>query len=739
MTILWMGFFSQKNHILHLHFHLYKTFMKGKYSIEEQQMFHVLFEKWQAQAPTLLDLDMLRDVLRYHEYRYYVQDDPLISDAEYDRLFQILKQIEQAYPELLTPDSPSQRVGSDLTGWGTTVPHMVPMLSLENAYSREDLLDFDRQIRKLCALSDQDSIGYSIEPKLDGGSIALVYEADILKRAATRGDGTQGEDITANAKAMKSIPLRADFSKFGLTKVELRGEALIKKSVFDEINAQRAAEGLPTYANPRNAATGGLRTKDPLETKKRGIEAFIFQLAYAVDEDGNDMLPSIGSHDRAINMLHDLGFKTPDELRKKCLTIEEVADFCEYWEEKRDAYAYEIDGMVIKVDDYQLQRRAGSTAHHPRWATALKFKAKQATSILRSIEFQVGKIGSITPVAKIDPVQLAGVRVSSISLHNEDFIISKDLRIGDTVLVERAGDVIPYIVKSFPELRKGNLPPFSFPEYCPIPADPSVRVPLEKVESEAAWRCTQCTCGAQNLQKIIFHVSKDAMDIDGFGKSIVERFYELGWIHDISDVYSLDYQIITDLEGFGSKSAEKLKSSIDRAKKNPIHKLLHSLSIHHLGKKASKLIAETITHVLDLRNRTAEDLSSIKDIGPVVAQNVVSFFKNEENIRILEKMESYGVNLTQTPEDLPLQSAETGVLAGKSILFTGTLLQMGRKEAEKMAADHGARLLSAVSANLDILVVGEKAGSKLSKAQKISTIEIWTENEFLEKIRNNEG
>lgn len=400
---------------------------------------------------------------------------------------------------------------------------------------------------------------------------------------------------------------------------------------------------------------------------------------------------------------------------------------------KRDTYAYEIDGMVVKVNSLELQEKCGFTAHHPRWAIAFKFKAKQATSRLIAVEYQVGKIGSITPVAKIEPVFLAGVTVSSISLHNEEFIKSKDLRLGDTVLVERAGDVIPYIVKSFPELRKGNEEIITFPEFCPTNST-DVPVRLVKEEGESAWRCPNCICGAQELQKMIFHVSKDAMDIDGFGKSYVERFYELGWLKDMSDIYNLDYEKIAGLEGFGKRSAENIKAAVDKAKNNPLHRLLHSLSIHHLGKKASKLIAEQIHHVMDLRSWPKERYLEIKDIGPVVAENVSAWFANETNIEMLSKMETFGVNLNQTEEDKPLQVAENAVFSGMTILFTGTLLQMGRKEAEEKAAKAGARNISAVSSNLNILVVGEKAGSKLKKARELGTVQIYTEEEFLKLI-----
>lgn len=705
------------------------------YMPEKQQYYIDQSKNFLQKQATGKDLKVLRDVLTFHERKYYIEDNPLISDFEYDQLYKQLVAIEEKFPSLITSDSPTQRVSTDLSADLESVQHTVPMLSLDNSYNEDDLNDFDASVKKLCGLSSDMDVEYCVEPKYDGGSIALVYENDLLVRAATRGNGTFGEEMTPNAKTLPSIPLRALFSSKGIVKAELRGEALIRKDNFDRINKEREREGLTLFANPRNAATGGLRTKDANESRKRGLEAFIYQLAYAIDIEGNSILPSLSSHFAGIHLLGELGFKTPQDEKAVCANIKEVHDFVRYWESKRDEFQYEIDGMVIKLNDLVLQEKCGSTTHHPRWAIAFKFKAKQATSKLLAVEYQVGKIGSITPVAKIEPVYLAGVTVSSISLHNEEFIRSKDLRIGDTVLVERAGDVIPYIVKSFPELRSGQEKEIIFPEFCPS-NHTETPVKLVKEEGESAWRCTDCICGAQNLQKMIFHVSKEAMEIDGFGKSYVERFYDLGWIKDISDIYDLDYEKIAVLEGFGKRSAENIKNSIEKAKGNPIQRVLHSLSIHHLGKKASKLIAEHIEHVLELRDWPIEKYLEIKDIGPVVAENVKSWFSEGSNINMLQKMESYGVNLHQKEEDKPLKVSEEGILYGKTILFTGTLLTMGRKEAEEMAAKAGAKNISAVSSNLNILVVGEKAGSKLKKAQELGTVEILTEAEFITKINS---
>lgn len=702
-----------------------------RYTPEEQKIFFNETKKYLATTAEALaskDLNSLEELVRFHEYRYYVLNDPLISDFEYDRLYKTLEALEKKYPGEVSALSPTRRVSSDLAEDFATVPHLLPMLSLDNSYDADDLLKFDAQVKKLTEL---DKINYTVEPKFDGGSIALIYEDDLLVRAATRGNGIEGEEITIQSKTIKSLPLRAAFSAHGIHKAELRGEAVIAKDRFLEINKLRADEGQTLLANPRNSAAGGLRTKDPSETARRQLDAFIYQLAYAVDKKGKDKLPSISSHHDAIDLLGSLGFKVSKGEKKLCKGIHEVIEQINHWAKIRDEYPYEIDGMVVKVDSFDLQDMCGYTSHHPRWAIAYKFQAKQATTKLLNVDFSIGKIGTITPVAFVDPVSLAGVTISMISLHNEDFITSKDIRVGDQVLVERAGDVIPYIVKSHPELRTGNEKKVVYPKNCP-----SCGIKLIRLEDESAWRCPNYQCTAQVLGRLTFHVSKDAMDIDGFGEKIVYRFYELGWIKNFADIYRLDYDKIAALEGFGKKSADKLKASIEKAKSNPIQRLLHSLSIHHLGQWASKLIAERTPHVLDLASWHLQDFTNIKDIGPVVAENVVAWFSDPDNVEILKQMEAAGVNLTQTETDKPKVLRTDGVLSGKTILFTGSLTKMGRKEAQELAEAAGAKNISAVSGNLDILVVGENAGSKLDKAQKLKTVQILTEDEFIELVNS---
>lgn len=708
------------------------------YTTEQQKEFFDLSKAYlngsTAGAPDEQAAD-LRRLLVYHEWRYYILNDPVLSDTEYDLLFKQLEALEAEHPSLITSDSPTQRVSSDLSSDFPSVAHLTPMLSLANSYDAADLEEFDKSIKRLLNMEEEDVITYAVEPKFDGGSIALVYEADQLVRGATRGNGKEGEEITANTRVIRSVPLRADFSQFGIHKAEIRGEVIIRKDRFEAINAERSEADLALFANARNTATGGLRMKDPREVATRNLEAFVYTLGYAVDANGRDLMDRFPTHYDSLDALATLGFKVPSdgEERKRCVGIREVVDFCQGWEARRNDYPYEIDGMVVKVDDRRLQERAGYTSHHPRWAIAFKFAAKQATTTLIGVDYQIGKIGTITPVAKTEPVSLAGVTISSISLHNEDFIREKDLRLGDKILIERAGDVIPYVVKALDELRDGSEIPIEWPRYCPINTT-DTPVELERPAGEAAWRCPVCVCGAQNLQRIIWHVSKPAMDVEGMGKQIVERFFELGWLRTIVDVYRLDFNRIAELEGFGQKSADNLRAAVDQARQNPIWRLLHSLSIHHLGKKASQLLAAEIDHVLELADWTEEQFLHIKDIGPTVATNVSAYFANPIHRDQLREMEALGVNMRSTEDDQPAVAVTEGPFVGKSILFTGSLQTLSRKEAQEKAIAAGARNVSAVSSKLDILVVGEKPGSKLKKAQALGTVRVLTEAEFVELV-----
>lgn len=668
-------------------------------------------------------LEALRRVITYNDWRYYVQSEPVISDYEYDQLFAWLKKLETENPHLVSPDSPTQRVAKGLTKTFPTVQHLVPMLSLENSYNADDLIDWDRKARELAGL---DEISYCIEPKFDGASISLIYENDMLTRGATRGDGVAGEDITTNIRQIRSIPLSAKFSDYDIHSIEIRGEVLINKNTFKAYNEQRVADNLPPLANPRNAASGSLRMVDPREVAKRGLEAFLYHMSYHTMEPGVKEPKEISTHSNTLDLLTRLGFRSPAKEKKTVKGIQAVIDYCHQFENERDNLPYEIDGMVIKVDDYTLQDKMGMTTHHPRWAIAYKFKARQATSKLRKVEFQVGRTGSVTPVAKIDPVPIGGVTVGSISLFNEDVIREKDLKIGDTVLVERAGDVIPYIVKSIPDLRDGSETDIVFPRNCPVCEDE-----LVKPEGESVWRCTNINCKAQVEERMIHFVSKDAMDIRSLGESNVRKFFALGLMKDIPGIYELDFSKIEQLEGFGKKSLTNLQSAIEQSKSQPLHRLIFGLGIRYVGETTAKTLANAVSHIMDFRNWTEEQLLTLEDIGPKVAGSIRQFFANEDNIHMLDRLALLGINLENT-RSAPV----SGNLNGQTFLFTGTMARLKRSDAEAMVEEQGGKILGGVSSKLNFLVVGEDAGSKLEKAKKINTVRILSEDDFLDLIQS---
>lgn len=678
-----------------------------------------LLKKLGNAAP--LNLSQLREVLRFHEYRYYILNDPLLADAEYDRLYKYLEKAEQADPSLVTPDSPTQRVAKDLTKEFPTVQHLVPMLSLENSYNADDLTDWDRKAREAAGL---DQIEYCVEPKFDGASISLIYENDLLSRGATRGNGVVGDEITTNIRQIRSVPLSARFSDYGVQQIEIRGEVLLTKENFKKYNEQLAAQNLPPLANPRNAAAGSLRIKDPKEVSRRNLEAFLYNISFVTttQDTPNEKLQT---HSGSLEMLWELGFRSPVKEKKVMKGIDAVIRHCHEFEAKRDDLPYEIDGMVIKVNDIALQDKMGMTSHHPRWAIAYKFKARQGTSTLLNVEFQVGRTGSITPVAKIEPVGIGGVTVSSISLFNEDVIREKDLMIGDKVLVERAGDVIPYIVKSLADLRTGKEKKIVFPKTCPI-----CHSKLEKPEEEAVWRCNNYNCPAQIVERIIHFTSKDAMDIRGLGEAIVSKFYELGFLKDIPGIYRLPFGQIRGLEGFGEKSISNLQNAIEASKQQPLNRLIFALGIRYVGETTAKTLAHAVNHLLDFKDKTLEELQAMEDVGPKVASSIYQFFHNKDSIHLLHELESVGLQL----HNLKKSAVADGNLAGKTFLFTGTLPTLKRSEAEALAEENGGKLLSGVSSKLDYLVVGEDAGSKLEKAKKINTVKIISETEFLSLI-----
>jgi DNA ligase (NAD+) len=672
--------------------------------------------------PHHIELTALKQVLQFHEYQYYVIANPIISDFEYDQLYQQLLQMEAANPGLITADSPSQRVGNSLNNQFETLPHLVPMLSLENSYDADDLNDFDRKAKEGAQL---DNINYCVEPKFDGASISLVYENDMLVRACTRGDGVAGEEITQNIKQIRSIPLSIPLSSYGIQQMEIRGEVIMSKKSFDDFNQKLIAKQLPTLANPRNAAAGSLRMKDPKEVADRNLDAFIYHISFYTLHAGASTPDLLKTHSGSLELLWNMGFRSPQKEKKLFPNIESVIQFCKDFELERDHLPYEIDGLVIKINDFALQEKLGMTSHHPRWAIAYKFKARQATTILENVEFQVGRTGAVTPVAKLHPVAIGGVTVSSISMHNEEYIKEKDLRLGDTVIIERAGDVIPQIVQSISSLRKGTEKIIAFPSTCPV-----CDYILEKEETEAVWRCNNPACAAQIVERMIHFVSKDAMDIKSFGDANIRKFYELGLLKNIPQIYQLDFSQIGQLEGFGKKSVDNLIAAIEASKQQPLYRLIYALGIRYVGETTAKTIASQIHHILDLVQLTEEQLQAFDDVGVKVAKSIKKYFSEEKNITLINALEALGLNMIQTNA-----TAVDGNLSGLNFLFTGTLTQLKRTEAEAMVEARGGHILSGVSSKLNYLVVGEDAGSKLEKAKKIASIKIITEAEFVELVK----
>lgn len=699
--------------------------MNNKATIELQHK----TEKWLRATPKQIEnllnsnAEELRDVLRFHEGNYYIKNSPLISDAEYDRLYKYLEKYEAENPDKITFDSPTQRVGGGLNSEFPKVSHLVPMLSLQNSYNKQDLKDWDHRIKETL---NQTEIEYCIEPKFDGASISLIYENDRLIRGSTRGDGETGDDITNNIRRIKSIPLSGKFSKYGIEQIELRGEVLMNKINFENFNKQQSEAGLALLANPRNASAGTLRMKDPEEVSKRKLEAFVYHASYINLFSSVKEASELKTHSGILQMLNDLGFKSPVHESKVLRGIENVIKHISDFEIQRDDLPYEIDGMVIKVNKIDEQEILGMTSHHPRWAIAYKFKARQATSKLLSVSYQVGRTGAVTPVAKIEPVQVGGVTVSSISIHNEDYIREKDLRIGDSILIERSGDVIPQIVKSNPEVRTGAEKPIIYLTNCPACGDK-----LIKPEGEAVWRCVNISCPAQVVEKIIHFVSKDAMDIKNFGEANVRKFFELGLLKDIPGIYKLDFTSISSLEGIGEKTINNLKSAIEVSKKQPLHRLIYALGIRYVGETTAKTLARSVTGLKNLAEKSQEELMLVDDVGIKVAESIYTFFQNRDNIELIKELEQLGVET-----EYKVQEVKNGNLSGKTFLFTGTL-NMKRSDAEEMVGNLGGTILNSVSSKLNYLVVGESAGSKLEKAKKIPSVNIITEDEFLKLISFN--
>lgn len=671
-------------------------------------------------------VEALTHIILYADQQYYLHDDPVLADKEYDQYFAELKKIEKEYPQLIHPNSPTQRIAEGRSTRFDPVPHIVPMLSLENSYNDDDLRTWDKKLRE--ALPGQ-HIQYSVEPKYDGAGISLIYEQGKLSVAATRGDGLIGEDISINARQIRSIPLFADFPAQGISQIEIRGEVLIRKHTFAQINEQRSEEGLPPLANPRNAASGTLRILDPAEVRRRGLHAILYHISYVAEQDHQVQPLHIG-HYESMQWLAQHAFATPAAEMKRCEHIEEVIQYCLQYEEQRDQLPFEIDGMVVKVNSFEQQEALGITSHHPRWAIAFKFKARQASAKLREVEFQVGRTGIITPVAKIEPVHIAGVTISSVSLFNEDIIRDKDIRIGDTVLVERAGDVIPYIVKPLTQLRDGSETTIQFPANCPV-----CHTEIVREEGEAAWRCINTLCPAQAVERIIHFVSKDAMDIRSLGAANVRRFFELGILNSVEDIYRLPYDQLRTLDKFGARSIQNLQEAIEQSKSRALHRLIFGLGIKYVGEATAKTLARNIQSIFDLSHMDEEKLQQYEDIGPKAASSIVHFFHNPENIHLLQQLAALGL-----ATEHPAQQAQAhGELpwAGKTFLFTGTLSQFKRSEAEELVEARGGKILSGVSSKLNYLIAGAEAGSKLDKAKKLNSIHILSEDQFSAMLAEN--
>ncbi len=660
----------------------------------------------------------LAQVLRHADWRYYVQSEAQLADAEYDTLFKKLIALEEANPELRSDASPTQRVAQALSERFPPVAHLVPMLSLDNTYNAGDLFDWDRRVQAGAA---GEKVEYCVEPKYDGASVSLVYENGVLTRGATRGDGVMGEDITANIRQIRTLPLSAPLS--GIATLEIRGEVVIHKGDFAEYNRRREEAGLSTLANPRNAASGTLRMLDPAEVRDRRLTAILYHVSEAVPGAGELLPAAFETHYDTLQWLYQHGFPTPVQELRVFSRIEDVVAWLEDFESRRDALPFEIDGAVIKVNSIALQEKLGMTSHHPRWAVAYKFAARQATSVLQNVIFNVNRTGSVTPVAKIAPVPIGGVTVSSATLFNEDFIQAKDLRMGDTVLVERAGDVIPYLVKCLPELRTGNEAPIVFPKNCPV-CD-SV---LEREIGDPMWRCLNAACPAQAVERIIHFCSKDAMDLRGLGERALRKFFEQGVISGISSLYRINWAALKGTEGFGEKRIENLQAAIEGSKSQPLYRLLFGLGIPNVGEGLAKTIAGAVSRLQDLYAFTEEQLKALPDVGPKVAASVIHFFSKEENRTLIAELEALGLQLHNNHRQLP---AAGGTLEGKTFLFTGTLPTMKRSDAEALVEAQGGKLVSGVSAKLNYLVAGEAAGSKLEKARRLGSVAILSEEDLV--------
>lgn len=661
-----------------------------------------------------LKMTELNQQLAEWAHAYYVKDAPKVEDSEYDKVYHELVSLEQEHPELISNDSITQRVGGDILSGFSKVTHKVPMMSLNNAFNKNDLIDFENRIKKLTSMP----INYMVELKIDGLAINLRYENGKFIQGATRGDGVVGEDITHNLKTVKSIPL----SLAKPLTIEVRGECYMPKKSFIELNEAREAEGENVFANPRNAAAGSLRQLDPKVAAKRNLSTFIYTVADTTGFDFN-------SQNDSLIELEELGLKINNE-RKLCHSIDEVWDYIENFRDKRHELDYEIDGIVIKVNDFTAQEEIGYTVKAPRWAIAYKFPAEEAETVIRDIEWTVGRTGVVTPTAVMDPVQLAGTTVARASLHNVDLITEKDIRLLDHVMIHKAGDIIPEVTRVLTDKRDETRVPYEFPTHCP-----TCDSELERIESEVALRCMNPMCPAQIKEGLNHFVSRNAMNIDGLGPRVLEQMYDKDIIKNVADLYFVTEEELLTLEKIKEKSANNILTAISQSKNNSLEKLLFGLGIQHVGAKAAKLIAEEFGTIEQIMVAEKETINAIDTIGPVIADSIEKYFSNEEVKELVAELKRAGVNtdyLGQTAADL---ASVESPFKDKVIVLTGKLTHFNRNEAKEKIEALGGKVTGSVSKKTDIVVAGEDAGSKLEKAEKLE-ITVWNETQMVEAIEN---
>ena len=674
------------------------------------------------------ELTALREEIQYHNYRYYILDDPEISDMEYDRLFKRLLQIEKRYPELIVPESPSQRGGAPIEGGFKTAKHSVPMLSLENGFSNKEIREFEERIKRLLARQGINShaINYIVEPKMDGLAVELIYENAILKTASTRGDGYSGEDITSNVKTIKSIPLKLLPWKNGPALpeyIEIRGEVYMEKKAFQILNKEREKNNEPPFANPRNAAAGSVRQLDPVITARRPLMFFSYGLGKVTGWTFDSQL-------ELLTALNKWGSRVNNKFIKKCNNIDEAISHCQYLESRKHDLQYEIDGAVIKVNSMGLQRDLGEKSRSPRWALAYKFEPMQSTTKILKINVQVGRTGALTPVAVLETVEIGGVRVSRATLHNQEEIERKDIMTGDTVVIQRAGDVIPEVVKVITSKRTGKEKPFKMPNRCPVCGSE-----LSVSAGDVVLRCSNPECPAQVKGSIKHFVSKDAMDIDGLGDKIVEQLIDKGLIKDAADIYNLNIEALLPLDKMAEKLGTNILNAIKTSKKPTLSRFIYSLGIRHVGEHVANVLAEKFRDFNKLSNASMEDLLAVYEIGPEIADSLVSYFANKKNISITNRLFEAGIKINEMPASAGEIKKHT--FSDKSIVLTGTLSSLSRQKAKKLIEEKKGIVSNSISSKTDYLVLGESPGSKFSKAKKLG-VHILYEEEFLD-ILNRES